>query len=119
MVQNHKYLQKLRWFPKDAQLEEDQSAYPWPLDKPFSDIVREFLGNPDAYTVLDAISELIQAERGRHDWRVSRKCIVLATALLMTMEYDMLDQVLTLLKEDYGLDTGKYEVCHHPSLAVE
>ena len=107
--------------PRDVLLDERESAAPWAIHRPFSDIVREAVGGyaqpRTLKIVLHLLSEALLHEGG--DYHLYRKMIIQATALLMTTEYDMLDDILTLLQKEYGYDLGEYVECEYPSLAVE
>jgi hypothetical protein len=107
--------------PKDVLLDEGESAAPWPVDnKPFSAIVRKATGKDATYqTLLEAQHLLSEATLYMEDYPLARQRIIRATTLLMTMEYDMLKEILIFLQNEYDLETGEYTECEYPSLAVE
>jgi hypothetical protein len=106
--------------PKDIQLEEGQSAYSWPIPKPFSEVVREAIGYPSGRTLSLAILKLAEAQMHfGDDYEIQRKLVSEAVALLMTTEYDMLEEVMRVLQVHYGFDPGVYEECHYQSAVAE
>jgi hypothetical protein len=97
--------------PRHTKTSGDEYAVAWPMPVPFSDIVREAIGNHyrPSKVIPNVMLKLAYAETL---WGVdndkARELLVEATALLMTCEYDMLGEILKHLDQDWGYSPGEW-----------